>query len=364
MRSYRLTGILLAAVLLAALCGCRAKERTQAETVVCSYWTVSESRAAQMQALAERYNAVHPQTPIELQTTVFRSDQIDDRLWTLLHSGVLERSDTVPDLVDVAYQDMEKYVSPFSCLLYPLDAVRAAAEAAGADTDTFDAFTYRDVCFGVPCGASRMRVAYRAELLAQCKVDPDAMKTWEDVRALGWRYHEASGKYLFSVDMDDYLFFLTLLLQNADGAEVSQTQYEKTLLQIRHMYRSSALTLMPGGRHDSKSFRQAFEQGEIACVLLPESEIAELRAACGADDIKICAIPGRAVSIPVYAATIPTAAENYLLMREFLEFAAAETEMFRFAPDSEALPVQNAEGTGVYLTAYKLELAKLLLRDE
>ena len=51
-------------------------------------------------------------------------------------------------------------------------------------------------------------------------------------------------------------------------------------------------------------------------------------------------------------------------MQEFLEFAAAETEMFRFAPDSEALPVQNAEGTGVYLTAYKLELAKLLLRDE
>lgn len=356
--------LLLAAATL--LCACSTNKDEKAQAVPCIYWAVSENRAAEMQSLSEAYNAVHPDTPIALHTTVFRSDQIDDQLWTLLHSGVLERNDDVPDLVDVAYPDVEKYVSPLSCLLYPLDEMRAAAESAGVNGEIFEAFTYRSVCFGMPYGSGCMRLVFRAELLAAYDIVPEKLKTWEDFRAAGERYHEASGRYLLSVDMDDYLLFLTLLLQNAGTERISQTHYEQTLLQIQQMYRSGALTIMPGGHYDSKSFLQAFAEGEIACVLLPESEVTNFMVICGdVPDLSSCAIPEQAVSIPAYAAAIPTAAKNYLVMQDFLNFVAtaAGSPLLVQTNHMEALPVRNAEQTGVYLSDYKLELARLLLQQ-
>ena len=362
-RGLRMCCLLLAAAML--LCACSKNKDEETQAVPCIYWTVSETRAAEMQSLSEAYNAAHPDTPIALQTTVFRSDQIDVRLWTLLHSGVLERNDDVPDLVDVAYPDVEKYVSPLSCLLYPLDEMRAAAESAGVDGEIFEAFTYRNVCFGMPYGPGCMRLVFRAELLAEYGIAPEELKTWEELRVAGERYHAASGQYLLSVDMDDYLLFLTLLLQNAGTERISQTHYEQTLLQLQQMYRSGALTIMPGGRYDSKSFLQAFAAGEIACVLLPEPEVTNFMDLCGdVPALSSCAIPEQTVRIPTYAAAIPTAAKNYLAMQELLNFVvtADGSPLFVQTEHAEALPVRNAEQTGAYLSDYKLELARLLLQ--
>ncbi len=357
--------------LLAVLLSACAEQSSSQPPTDCVYWTNSDIKADYMQGKVDEWNAQNPDQPIRLYTTVLSGDLIDEKLWTALHSGVLEFESAVPDLVDIAYPDLQKYVDPLSCLLYPLDTLVERAWPDGDQPDIFSGFCYRNVYFGLPYGSGRMKVVYRESLLNDAGFTGKNIADWQDFCRLGEELYAATGTYLLPLDMDLYYVFMTLLAQKAGSGKLTEETYESTLETIETMYDQHVICLMPGGRSDSNRFRQAFAQGEVACVMLPETELADFWASndLDADSCLVADVPGAGVIVPSYATAITTAGDHYALMQELMYFSRLggsgqkdlATAMGCTLSGAEQIPVSNAEAPAEFLERYKLELARILL---
>lgn len=336
---------LLICVLLSLPCVFAAR----AETTL-TFWTNSQSRADDMAERARQWNALEPSRPVRLDTTVYSADMIDEKLWTVLHSGVLVPGVEPPDMADVEYQNLPKYINPLNCLFYPLDSI-----LEGAPKETLEAYCYRGMCFGVPADSGEMAVLCRRAALDEAGIDPAAMKTWNDFRAAARKYYEKTGKPFFAVDMDHYLAFLTVYLQIA-ARDGEQAAHAGALHLLAAMFDAKEAGMMPGGRVDSRGFREAFTSGEAACAFVRRADVTV--SAEEAYLVEIPTLDGSAeVWMPGYATCVTTFCEDYALVMAFLAFA----QPVQARPSENALRPGNAERVLDSLNRYELQLASLVL---
>lgn len=332
---------IILALLLALLAAQTALGDTQAR-----YWTVSHRAQSAMEARVASWNEAHPQERIDLITSVFSGDQIDLKLWTALHSGVLVPGLEPPDLADIDYICFEKYVNPLNCLLYPL----------GDSKD--DPFAYRGMLFGMAQGGCEVRCVYDAALLANACVLPESIDSWADFEGAGRALYAATGKPMLGVDMDGYLVFLTAAARlGAPGFEMNDTLYGETLTTLARLFDEGVLTMMPGGREDSKTFRRAFRNGEIGCALVRSEWITEFGEEIGAGKV-VYPLPEGAISIPGYATAITTSCADYDLLSRFLRWENASGA----ALPEGAISPGNAQSLVSYVERYELELARRVLK--
>lgn len=350
-------------MLLLLLSGCADKKQS-AEATDCVYWTVSETRKAFMEKQAELWNMQNLEKQIALDIKVIARDLIDEKLWSALHSGILQLDNSVPDLVDIEYQNMEKYAAPYNCMLYPLDNIVKKFEDAYGENKAFDGFSYRDICFGIPEGSGKMVIVYQVDALKECGIDYKSITSMEAFENAAAMYHDLTGNYLCSVDMEHYYFFLSLFLQEQLKEEIG-VAYQNTLNEIERLYDENVICIMEGGRSDSRSFKEAFLNGEIASVYLPVTAAEEFIEKLDGVHCELGEIPGAEVSIPEFATAVTIVSEKYSLMQDFLSFAKLEGELQSneaFFEDAN-LMTQNTEKIANYLERYKLELAKRIMKE-
>lgn len=335
-----------AIVALALLNGCCTAE----DVTALAFWTDSSERAEEMRSAAALWNEAHPDQALSISATVFQSDIIDDKMWTALHSGVLMPGMQQPDIADIDYAHFSRYVNPQIWLLCPLN------RWIGAQPGTaYAAFTYGGICMGIPTGSGEMSAIYNAKALESAGIDAESIRTWEDFLAAGRLYHRETGCAFLAVDMDSYLVFLTLYQQLAaeDGAETGL--YSRTLAFLTSLFDANIACIMPGGRSDSRSFREAFASGTAACTFLRRGE-------AGGLDGQVCPLPAmngeEGVWIPGRALCVTTFCENIDLAAAFIEFAAGTVK----EPAPGVLFPGNTEKTLGFIEGYKLDLAKMILQ--
>lgn len=344
--------------------GCE-KKQPGTEINHCVYWTVSESKKLWMEEQVEKWNEQYPNKPLDMEIQVIAKDLIDEKLWSTLHSGILQLNNGVPDLVDIEYQNMEKYVAPYNCMLYPLEQIVTTYEEKYGENKIFDGYVYRDICFGIPEGSGRMAIVYQTDALEACKINCENITSIEEFEKSAKEYFECTGNYFCSVDMGHYYFFLSLLLQEQQKGKSIEGAYQRTLEKIQDLYDENEICMMEGGRSDSRSFLEAFSEGRIASVYLPVSAVNDFIEKLGGISCTVQDIPGEKVSIPEFAAAVTIVSEKYSLMQEFLSFAMLEGELQsnkEFWDDKE-LQTQNTEEIRHYLEIYELELAQRLLNE-
>ena len=338
---------LVCAVLALFLLGAAASAE---EAMTLAFWTDSRARADEMRAAALLWNEGHPDRTIALSVTQFDADIIDDRMWTAMHSGVLMPGLQQPDIADIEYARFPRYVNPQIWLLCPL------SRWLGAQPGTaYAAFTYGSLCMGIPVGSGEMAVIYSARALKEAGVDVSGIRTWDDFISAGRRYRRETGNPFLAVDMDSYLVFLTIYQQlskdNSDGEAV----YAQTLSFLTSLFDANIACIMPGGRADSRAFREAFESGAAPCAFV------RLEDADGYDAL-VGPVPAMGeetgVWIPSRALCVTTFCDDIDLAASFIEFAAGTV---REPPQGVLFP-GNTEGTLDYIQNYKLELAKMILR--
>ena len=315
-----------------------------------AFWTDSQTRADEMCAAAALWNEGHPDRSIELSVTRFDSDIIDDKMWTAMHSGVLMPGLQQPDIADIEYARFPRYVNPQIWLLCPL------SRWLGTQPGTaYTAFTYGNLCMGIPVGSGEMAVVYNAGALEEAGIDAGGIRTWDDFISAGRRYRRETGNAFLAVDMDSYLAFLTIYQQLSTDGSDSDTVYERTLSFLTSLFDANVACIMPGGRADSRTFREAFDNGTVACAFV------RLEDADGSDG-QVGPVPAMGdetgVWIPGHALCVTTFCDDIDFAASFIEFAAGTV----CEPPQGVLFPGNTEDTLDYIQNYKLELAKMILR--
>ena len=338
----RIVAIALMLVWGAALC-----TGAQGETVL-SFWTVSQARADAMSASAEAWNAAYPDRTISLQASMFASDMFDEKLWTVLHSGVLAPDLIPPDIVDVEYQNIAKYVNPQNSLFYSLDGSGVSMSPAT------EPFFFRGMCFALPVESGEMKIVYNLEALSAADMDPATIASWSEFEAFAAEYTRRTAKPFLGIDIDHYLTFLTLYLLNTEQMEEEEA-YRHTLETLAGMVKQESACLMPGGRLDSRSFREAFINGDIACAFMRVGDAEEYQ-----DSFSVLPLPQMGdesgVWIPGYGVCVTTFCRDYILAMDFLRFACADAA----EPADGMLISQNTEITQRILEDYEMELAYMI----
>lgn len=310
-----------------------------------SFWTASQERADTMMASVEAWNDANPQNMIELQATVFEANLFDEKLWTVLHSGTLFSGQTPPDIVDVEYQDISKYVNPQNSLFYSLDNTGITTSTAR------EPYYFRNMCFALPVESGEIKAVYNLKALENANMDAETIASWEDFERFAEEYYNKTGKAFWGIDIDHYLSALTLYLLNVER-EGSENAYQKTLETLVDMIESGAACLMPGGRIDSRSFREAFDSGEIACAFMRAGDAQAYDA--GAYLSRVPQMENESgVWIPGHGICVTVFCRDYMLAMDFLYFAHADTlepaQGFILPEDVESI-IEN----------YKMDLAYML----
>lgn len=339
----RLNALLLAMIMLSGA----ARASVQLE-----FWASSRSRAAEMETAVRLWNESQPGRSITLHTTVFEKDLMHERVWTMLHSGVLQAGLEYPDFVDIDYRNLADYINPLNLQFYPV------IEAVGNDPGmAYDVYSYQNMYVGIPTDNGFTAMIYNREKLLEAGIDPKDIHSWEDLKEAGKLYHDASGGHLLAIDMEHYLCFLTLYLQVAAGG--STEPYADTLGRLADMIACGAACFMPGGRADSRSFAEAFIGGDVAAAVIRRDDIDETGLADTAYIGEIPKLgPEKGVWIPGYAVCVTTHCKDYALVLDFLKAACP-----KIAPPGEGILCPgNAERLQDVLDGYKLDLAARVLK--
>ena len=338
--------LVLSYIALSSLPACSDNLKTTPKTEF-TYWAINDICAQYHLNKVDEWNSLYPDRQIVLKTSVFQASQITEKLWTTLHSGILEYE--TPDLVDIEYHNYAKFVSKRNCLLYPLYDQESLKQHK-----QFSAYIYRELCFGIPYGMDKMVIYYNHELLKQANIDINQIKTWGDFIKSGEQYYHNTGLPFVSIDAAHYDFYITMLSQREidyDNTAVGlkSTKSIETIGYMQQMVNQGIAILMPGGRTESNLFITAFNSGQIpvfidqlanACKL--SHQLTNMDGKVGIAEIPQIKI-GDAIEvwIPSYATAITMSCENYSLLKDFLEYARLTTEA------SEDMLLQTC--TGLYL---------------
>lgn len=327
---------LLLLVLLFAVClsGCGGKS-LETSKVKFTYWTVSDIYANFFEQQTEKWNQLNPDSQIELNIKVLYSDQIDYILQTTLNSGVSSPDLGIPDFVDIQYSNMPGYITQFNCLLHPLNIITDNHTYCYQNEALFDAYTHRDICFGIPYGGDYMVMYYNKALLDNAGIESENINTWKDFLSAGEILYEKTGTPLLAIDIDNYDVFITILSQTGfrynSGMVMGTSRYLRVLYFLEELIDNKCGIIMPGGRVDSNSFKKSFQNEEIGAVMGRLSDAGkfaenfpELEGKLFVSSLPSWEGNGRGVFTPGYATAIIAHCEESMLLKEFLTFAKLE----------------------------------------
>ena len=322
------TIILIAFILFPAACSSKPQPNSITEL---TYWTSNPAFESYHLKKAEEWNTLYPDRQIALKTKLFDNSQIQDVLWTTLHSGILISGYEPPDMVDLRYDEFDVFVSSRNALLYPL------LEKSEIDDRQYEAFTYRGLIFGIPYGIDKMVMYFNQPLLEQAGIDINNIQTWSDVELQGKHYFEKTNKPFIGIDAEQYDLFLTCLTQtDIDFTNTTlglKSEKSKDVIEyLTRLVRTNTAILLPGGSSESNPFYRAFQNGEIAVYIDQLSSAHRLYEKMPdlAGQVGIAEIPknqnnaleaGSEIWIPSYATAVTMRCEPYNLLKDFLVFA-------------------------------------------
>ena len=168
-------------------------------------WVFVELHGKMYGKMAEEWNKLHPDRPVEVTVTAYPYGGMHTNLITSLttNSGA-------PDICDVEVSQFPNVVEGIDKWLYPLDEA-AAPYMPTMVKSRMDTYAGADgKHYGAPFHVGATVMYWNLAVLSQYGItqeDIDSVTTWEDYEALGMRYlaaldeaGERAGKYFTSVD--------------------------------------------------------------------------------------------------------------------------------------------------------------------
>jgi len=205
-------------LLLAVVSSVLIATREQPERTGMQFWVFSRPHFATYEPIVARWNAEHPERPVDLALLQFLA--LERRMLSGFMSGT-----AVADLIETERQVAARsFTGPLDKVGFIdiTDRLRDEGLLEGINEPSFAPWTTRGRIFGIPHDVHPVLLAYRADLVEAEGIDVSQIETWEDFyRVLSPLMRDLDGdgrvdRYLLS-GWSSTLHLVEMMLLQADG---------------------------------------------------------------------------------------------------------------------------------------------------
>lgn len=245
-----------------------------ADATKLTLWTFIDQHASFYQTMAKNWNELHPDRPIELETTVIGYDDMHNKFKIALQSGV-----GAPDLCDVELGQFPNVLlgDPQLVVLndYMKDYLPDLVESR------LKIYAKGDNYYGVPTHVGATVAFYNVELLEAAGIDYKTIVTWEDWMEAG-RKLKAANPDAFMGNVETTTQWQTSLMMTEQGAKfqdnsnpddpqptINTPELLKAVTMQQQWLEEGIAMLCPGGQVDTDMGKAWVNTGVCATVIMP-----------------------------------------------------------------------------------------------
>ncbi|MDM5340314.1 sugar ABC transporter substrate-binding protein [Fictibacillus enclensis] len=331
--------VLAVLLVISLLSGCSvntASGPAESKTTTLTYWTFNGLHEALFQDAATKWNKLHPDRKIKLNSVVYPYGQMHDNL-----SISLIANQGVPDLVDIEQKRFATMIKGKNVPLVDLTSLVAK------DRDKFvesrlTMYSKNGKLYGIGTHVGTTVMYYNMDIMKKAGVDIDQIQTWEDYVNAGKQVKQKTGKPMTTIETKDPNNFLPMIVQqksgffNKNGKLILNNKINvKTLEFLRDMvYKDKVAIPTPGGNHHAEEYYGFMNQGGAGSVMMPIwymgrflDYMPDLKGKIAIRPMPAWTKGGdRSAGMGGTATSIPKASKHIELAKDFLQYTKASKE--------------------------------------
>lgn len=232
-------------------------------------WTFIELHQDFYVSMAEKWNEAHPDKKVQLVLSNMQYDDMHNKLSLALESG-----EGAPDIVDIELGKFPAFMVGKIGLMELNDVIEPYR--SNIVQSRLDIYSKDGKEYGLPTHVGTTVAFYNDKLLKEAGVNYEDIKTWDQFKEAGVKYHEATGKYFACVETSaSWMVNLMLAQKGGDyvdaNGDLNLTSKELTevLEYIKGMQETGAFATVPGGQPDNEEAYPSYNSGEYAVQIMP-----------------------------------------------------------------------------------------------
>lgn len=232
-------------------------------------WTFISMHQEFYTTMADKWNELNPDKKVKLVLSNLQYDDMHNKLTLALESG-----EGAPDIVDIELGKFPAFMTGTIGLKDLTDVIEPYK--ANVVEARLNIYSKDDKFYGLPTHVGATVAFYNDELLAAAGIKYEDIKTWDDFKAAGVKYFEATGKYFACVETSAQWMVNLMLAQKGgnylkeDGSlNVNSQEMIDVLTYIKGMQDTGAFATVPGGQPDNEEAYPSYNSGEYAVQIMP-----------------------------------------------------------------------------------------------
>lgn len=232
-------------------------------------WTFIENHQDFYTDMAEKWNEENPDRKVKLVLSNMAYDDMHNKLSLALESG-----EGAPDVVDIELGKFPAFMTGNIGLKDLTDAI--APYKDNVVESRLDLYSKDGKYYGLPTHVGTTVAFYNTEELEAAGIDYTTIKTWDDFKEAGIKYHEATGK-TFAAAETTAQWTLNLMLAQKGGSylkedgslDVNNDKMVEVLQCMKDMQDAGALATIAGGQPDNEEAYPLYNSGDVAVAIMP-----------------------------------------------------------------------------------------------
>lgn len=232
-------------------------------------WTFIENHQDFYTDMAEKWNEENPDRKVKLVLSNMAYDDMHNKLSLALESG-----EGAPDVVDIELGKFPAFMTGNIGLKDLTDAI--APYKDNVVESRLDLYSKDGKYYGLPTHVGTTVAFYNTEELEAAGIDYTTIKTWDDFKEAGIKYHEATGK-TFATAETTAQWTLNLMLAQKGGSylkedgslDVNNDKMVEVLQCMKDMQDAGALATIAGGQPDNEEAYPLYNSGDVAAAIMP-----------------------------------------------------------------------------------------------
>lgn len=234
-----------------------------------SVWTFIENHQDFYTNMAEKWNEANPDKKVKLVLSNMQYDDMHNKLSLALESG-----EGAPDVVDIELGKFPAFTTGTIGLKDLTDAVQPYI--GNVVKSRLDLYGKDGKYYGLPTHVGTTVAFYNTEALEAADIDYTTIKTWDDFKAAGIKYKEATGK-TFAPAETTAKWAIDLMLAQKGGnyltedgkLDVNNDKMVEVLQYIKDMQDAGAVDTIAGGQPDNEEAYPLYNSGDVAAAIMP-----------------------------------------------------------------------------------------------
>ncbi len=233
-------------------------------------WTFIELHQQFYTDMAEKWNEQNPDKKVKLVLSNMQYDDMHNKLSLALESG-----EGAPDIADIELGKFPSFTAESDIKLMDLTDAIAPYKENIIDS-RLEIYSKDGAPYGLPTHVGTTVAFYNEELLSAAGIDYTEIKTWDDFKAAGVKYHEETGAE-FACAETTASWMVNLMLAQKGGdyetedgkIDINNEKVAEVLNIIKDMQDAGALATVPGGQPDNEEAYPHYNNGEFAVQIMP-----------------------------------------------------------------------------------------------